>query len=331
MITFHTDKEISENKFLVTGGAGFIGHHLVNYLMNNNAAHVKVVDNLSTGNIKNIEQHLSKANFEFINADLIDYDICLEACKNVDFIFHQAAVGSVPRSIEDPLRTNLNNVNTQLNILWAGVQQKVKRIIYASSSSVYGDNKNKEKQEKSIGLPLSPYAVSKRVNELYSMVFSNHYDIEIIGLRYFNVFGPGQNSKGPYAAVIPLFIESLLRSSSPTIYGIGNQSRDFTYVENIVQANIKAAFTKKSQAIGEIINIGAGGNTSVNQLFEIISSKLNSEIKANYAEARKGEIKNSSASIKLAAELINYSPTVLIEEGIDKTIEYYKGKCNGNI
>lgn len=319
---------INNYRFLVTGGAGFIGHHIVNYLLDNNAGFVRVIDNLSTGFFRNIEKFIGKPNFEFVNCDLIDYNSCFEACKDIDIVFHQAALGSVPRSIEAPINTNLNNVNSHLNVLWACVNQNVKRIVYASSSSVYGDNKNLKKIENKIGKALSPYAVSKRTNELYSEVFFKQYNLEIIGLRYFNVFGPGQNAKGPYSAVIPLFIEALLNNKNPFIYGSGEQSRDFTYVENIVQANVKAAFTTNKNALGEVFNIGAGGNTTVNKLFEIIKSKMNLDLLPLHTSERKGDIKNSSASIIKAKKTLNYFPTVMIEEGIEKTISYFKETKN---
>ncbi len=322
-MTFHT-KDLSKLKFLVTGGAGFIGSHIVDYLVENNAGLVRVVDNLSTGSLQNIQQHRNNPNFEFIEADLTEYVVSNNASKGIDIIFHEAALGSVPRSIEQPLNTNNHNVNAQLNVLWAAVQNNVKRFVYASSSSVYGDDSRIPKVEEFTGTPLSPYAVSKKVNELYAGVFASLYDLHVIGLRYFNVFGPRQNPKGPYAAVIPLFIDALMSGQVPVIYGSGNQSRDFTYVDNIVQANIQAAFCDKREVFGQIMNIGAGGNTSVNDLFAMIAGELGSDISPVYQPARKGDVQRSSASVDKAARLIGYAPHVKIEEGIKRTIKGFQ-------
>lgn len=319
---------LSDKQFLVTGGAGFIGSHLAEHLVVHGAKKVRVVDNLSTGSMDNIAHLMSHQNFEFILNDLTNEQVCLDACSGMDIVFHQAALGSVPRSIEYPLQTNANNVNAQLNILWACVQQKVCRLIYASSSSVYGDDNHFPKTENYIGVPLSPYAVSKKVNELYAQVFSSLYKLPVIGLRYFNVFGPRQNPEGPYAAVIPLFIDALMNNKDVIIYGDGEQSRDFTYVENIVQANIKAAFTTNEQAFGQVMNIGAGGNTSVNDLFKIIAKLLQSQSQPVYASQRKGDVQKSSASIDKASQMIEYAPTVLIKEGIEKTITYFTNGRN---
>jgi len=321
-MNYHTGS-LSDMRFLVTGGAGFIGSHIVDYLMNHGAGFVRVVDNLATGFQKNISHHLELKNFEFHKADLVDPQVCMDMCAGIDIMFHQAAIGSVPRSIEQPLVTNLNNVTTQLNILWACVQNKVPRLVYASSSSVYGDDSTFPKVEEITGKPLSPYAVSKKVNELYAGVFASLYDLKVLGLRYFNVFGPRQNPEGPYAAVIPLFIDALHNGNQPIIYGEGEQSRDFTYVENIVQANMKAAFTENPEVFGNIMNIGAGGNTKVNELFRMIADTMGSDMQPNYLPERKGDVLMSSASIEKARKLIGYEPSVLIEEGLRLTIEAF--------
>jgi UDP-N-acetylglucosamine/UDP-N-acetylgalactosamine 4-epimerase len=312
--------------FLVTGGAGFIGSHIVDYLMENNAGKVRVVDNLSTGSMHNIEHHIDNQNFEFLHGDLTNIEVCSKACEDIDVVFHQAALGSVPRSIEQPLNTNNHNVNGHLNILWTCVSKNIQRVVFASSSSVYGDDNHFPKNEQNIGMPLSPYAVSKRVNELYAHVFASLYDLRIIGLRYFNVFGPRQNPKGPYAAVIPLFIDALKNHQTPVIFGNGEQSRDFTYVENIVQANILAAFSENKEAFGKIMNIGAGGSTSVNQLFQIIADALQSSTTPEYKAARKGDVLQSSASVDLAKQLIDYSPVTDIHQGIALTIQSFAEK-----
>ncbi len=320
---FH-NQDLSEMRFLVTGGAGFIGSHVVDYLIDNGAGMVRVADNLSTGFYDNIKHHVGKSNFQFQQIDLVDPQNCMIACSDIDIVFHQAALGSVTRSVEQPLNTNSNNVTAHLNILWACVQKKVQRLVYASSSSVYGDDISIPKTEDKTGMPLSPYAVSKKVNEIYSLVFAELYELKVVGLRYFNVFGPRQNPDGPYAAVIPLFIKALLENRSPVIYGDGKQSRDFTYVDNIVQANIKAAFSNNKEIFGNIMNIGAGGNTSINELFEIIARFAGSHLQPVYLPPRKGEIFSSSASIQKARVLIDYEPSVLIEDGILKTLKTFK-------
>jgi len=321
--TFHRENLAGIN-VLITGGAGFIGSHIADYLIEHGVAKVRIVDNLSTGKYANIQHHEHHPAFEFINADLKDFSVCLDVSKNIDVVFHQAALGSVPRSIEHPLNTNENNVSGHLNMLWACVQNKVSRVVYASSSSVYGDDTHVPKTEESIGMPLSPYAVSKRVNEMYAHIFSSLYGLKIIGLRYFNVFGPRQDPKGPYAAVIPLFIDALLSDSNPVIFGSGEQSRDFTYVANIVQANILSAFTQNQTAFGSILNVGAGASTTVNELFQIIATAIGSDLKPNYMPERKGDIFRSFASVEKASETLGYVPLIQVREGIQKTIEYFK-------
>ena len=239
-IKYHTD-DLSEFKFLVTGGAGFIGSNLVEYLLTFGAK-VRVIDDFSNGFKKNIATFHKNPNFEFIEGDIRDITLCQKICKGIDYVFHQAALGSVPRSIENPANTNSVNIDGFLNMLIAARDNQIKRFIYAASSSTYGDAKTLPKVEDKIGKPLSPYAITKYVNELYADVFSKTYGIECIGLRYFNVFGPKQDPRGAYAAVIPLFIDALLTNTQPKIHGDGMQSRDFTFIENVIQMNIKAAF-----------------------------------------------------------------------------------------
>ena len=269
--------------------------------------------------------HDGLSNFVFIKEDITDYQACLEATKGIDFVIHQAALGSVPRSISNPIATNLANVNGTLNIFTSAKENNVKRIVYASSSSVYGDNALLPKQEAIIGNPLSPYAVSKYVSELYSHVFNNLYNIDIIGLRYFNVFGPKQSPEGPYAAVIPLFVNSLLKNESPIIFGDGNQTRDFTFVENAVQANIKSLFANKDLIKGKILNVALGETTSINRLFELIGDSLNiKNISPSYMPERKGDIKDSLADVSEARKSIDYETIVRIEDGINITVNWFK-------
>src|SRR5215203_1364526 len=258
-------------RILVTGGAGFIGSNLVKHLLElSEVSKVRVLDNLATGSLKNIEKLASNQKFEFIQGDIRDYQTCLNACENIDLISHQAALGSVPRSINDPLTTNNVNITGTLNIFTAAKEKNIKRVVYAASSSTYGDHPGLPKVEDKIGNPLSPYAVTKYVNELYAGVFANVYGLELIGLRYFNVFGPGQNPAGAYAAVIPLFVKAVLNNEPPMINGDGEHSRDFTFVENAVQANILALFTKRKEAVNQVYNIAFGAQVSLNEVFELI-------------------------------------------------------------
>ncbi|MHB8260637.1 MAG: SDR family oxidoreductase [Bacteroidia bacterium] len=317
--TIHIDKKI-----LITGGAGFIGSNIVDYLVANKYKHITVLDNLETGNIHNIQPHIDAAKIHFIKGSICDYETCLTATQHQDIILHQAALGSVPRSILNPLATHQTNATGFINMLEAAHQNKVKRVVYASSSSVYGDDLNMPKKEDIIGNPLSPYAVSKKANELYAAVFASTYQMEIIGLRYFNVFGPKQNPNGQYAAVIPIFIDKLLKNQSPTIFGDGNNTRDFTYIDNVIQANLLAAFTQDKQAINQLYNIAYGATTSLNKLVELIAKNLDSNAKVIYGANRLGEIKDSFASIDKAKKLLNYKPLIDLEEGIKKTIAWQR-------
>lgn len=315
---------ISGKQFLVTGGAGFIGSNLVSYLLSNGAKQVRVLDNLSTGFKDNLKEHESNPSFQFILGDITDYNACLEACENMDGVFHNAALGSVSRSMQDPMATNLANVSGFVNVLFAAKNQGVKRVVYASSSSVYGDDKSTEKQEHITGNLLSPYAVSKKTDELYADVFSKSYGMEIIGLRYFNVYGPKQNPNGAYAAVIPIFISHVLKDMVPSIFGDGTTSRDFTFINNVVYANVLAFASTNSQAVNQVYNVAYGASTSLNQLFDLIKTNLNSSLTPDYKPERKGDIKNSLANISKSKQLLGYEPLVDLETGLKLTIDWYK-------
>ena len=316
-------QDISKSTFLITGGAGFIGSNIVTYLMKYNAGKVIVLDNLSNGYLSNIEQFLDQSNFKFIEGDITDIETCKKAMVGVDYISHQAALGSVPRSIENPIATHLANATGFLNVLTAAKDSQVKRIVFASSSSVYGDSKELPKVESRIGNQLSPYAVSKRTKELYAKVFATTYGLDVIGLRYFNIFGPNQNPSGPYAAAIPLFMDAILKNKSPYINGDGEQSRDFTFVENAVQANIKALFSEK-EVKGQVVNVAFGGRITINQLFESIRKSAGNDVEPIYREERDGDIKDSLANISLAQDLIGYHPEFGIDEGLKITTEWFK-------
>lgn len=317
-------EDLSKYTFLVTGGAGFIGSNIAEYLIKHNAGKVRVIDNLSTGFKQNLRVFMNKPNFEFIHKDICDYDVSLKACDKIDYVLHEAALGSVPRSIISPIDTNNSNVNGFLNILFAAKEQKVKRVVFASSSSVYGDSKILPKKEDITGKPLSPYAVTKLADELYADVFARIYDMEIIGLRYFNIFGPRQNPKGPYAAVIPLFIESLLKKKSPVIYGDGEQLRDFTFIENAVQANIKAVFCKDKNVLNQVFNIAYGQSVSVNQLFKMIKELTGTNINLLFKQERKGDIRESFADIAKARKFLDYNPEIDIKKGLEITLDWFK-------
>jgi UDP-N-acetylglucosamine/UDP-N-acetylgalactosamine 4-epimerase len=318
---FHKE-DLSKYSFLITGGAGFIGSNLAEYLLKYNAGKVRVLDDLSTGFGSNIDAFTNNTAFEFLSGDIRDIQICQEACKGVDIILHQAALGSVPRSIKDPIPTNAVNIDGFLNMLIAARDNKVKRFVYAASSSVYGDSKELPKVENRIGKPLSPYAVTKLVNELYADVFARTYQLPVIGLRYFNVFGPRQSPKGAYAAVIPLFIQAISQHTSPVIFGDGEQTRDFTFVENAVQANIRAAFAPDS-AINQVYNIAVGESTSLNQLFYSLAGITGSSITPTYVAERSGDIRNSLADISKANTLLSYQPAIKIKRGLQITWDWF--------
>jgi len=312
-------------RILVTGGAGFIGSNLVESLLKNpDIRQVRVLDNLATGSIDNIQEFYSFPHFEFLQGDIRSWNVCLDACEGIDLISHQAALGSVPRSIHDPLTTNDVNITGTLNVFMAAKEKKIKRVVYAASSSTYGDHPGLPKVEGKIGKPLSPYAVTKYVNELYADVFASLYNIELIGLRYFNVFGPKQNPNGPYAAVIPLFIEALLNDQPPIINGDGGHSRDFTFISNVVQANLLSLFATNQQALNQVYNIAYGQQTSLLQLFQQLKKISSSAVEAKYMAERPGDVKHSLADISKARNLLGYDPQVSVEEGLGKTFEWYK-------
>jgi UDP-N-acetylglucosamine 4-epimerase len=312
-------------KLLVTGGAGFIGSNLVAHLLQlPRVSLVRVLDNLATGSIKNIEDHFDHPKFQFVEGDIRNYDDCLRACEGIDLISHQAALGSVPRSINDPLTTNAVNITGALNIFTAAKEKGVKRVVYAASSSTYGDHPGLPKIEDQIGRPLSPYAVTKYVNELYARVYADVYGLELIGLRYFNVFGPKQDPNGPYAAVIPLFMKAVLDNEAPLINGDGETSRDFTFVGNAVHANECALFTNNKEAINEVYNIAFGQRTTLNELFAEIKSIAGSDLAPKYGPERKGDVRHSLADISKAKQLLGYDPSISVMQGLKQTFEWYR-------
>jgi UDP-N-acetylglucosamine/UDP-N-acetylgalactosamine 4-epimerase len=320
-IPFHTD-DLSDYSILVTGGAGFIGSNLVEYLLKYGIKKVRVLDNLSNGYFKNIQPFLSNSSFEFIEGDIRNLETCQKSAEGVDFILHQAALGSVPRSINDPITSNEVNVSGFLNMLVAAKEQRVKRFVYAASSSTYGDSKILPKREDVIGKPLSPYAVTKYVNELYADVFFKTYGLNCIGLRYFNVFGPRQDPKGAYAAVIPLFIDAIVEGKAPIVNGDGEQTRDFTFVENVVEANIRSLFSPK-ESLNRVYNVALGENITLNKLFNILKHLGSSSILPKYGPDRKGDVRDSLADISLAQKLLGYNPSIKIEKGLEITYNWF--------
>ena len=316
-------------RILITGGAGFIGSNLVSALLKDERVSlVRVLDNLATGSMANINEFLINEKFEFKEGDIRNYQTCLDACTGIDYISHQAALGSVPRSINDPLTSNEVNITGTLNIFNAAKENNCKRVVYAASSSTYGDYPGLPKVEDKIGNPLSPYAVTKYVNELYARVYANLYGMEIIGLRYFNIFGPKQNPNGPYAAVIPLFAEALLKNMPPTINGDGSHSRDFTYVDNAVQANILSLFTNNKEAVNQVYNIACGQQTSLLELFNGLKKEAGILLDPVYGPERKGDVKHSLADISKAKKNLGYNPAVSVQEGLTKTFNWYKEQFN---
>jgi len=312
---------LTNSTFLITGGAGFIGSNCVEYLLKNNARLVRVLDNFSTGRIKNIEEFKQLPQFELFEGDIRNYDDCRVAMKGIDFVSHQAALGSVPRSIQDPITTNQVNISGFLNVLNAVKESQVKRFVYAASSSTYGDSKKLPKLESVVGKPLSPYAITKYVNELYAQVFFELYGINSIGLRYFNVFGPKQDPNGAYAAVVPLFLKAALNNEAPFINGDGEQTRDFTFVQNAVEANIRAIF---SDVRGhEVINIACGERTSLNQLWEYIKEISNSTKNPNYRGTRSGDVRDSLADISKARKFLGYNPQYSLKDGLKQSYNWY--------
>lgn len=314
-------------RVLVTGGAGFIGSNLVEALLKDErVSFVRVLDNLSTGFLKNIEPYMTDPRFEFLEGDIRDFDTCKKAVEGIDVITHQAALGSVPRSINDPLTTNGVNITGALNVFTAAKEAGIKRLVYAASSSTYGDHPGLPKVEDIIGNPLSPYAVTKYVNELYARVYASLYQMEFVGLRYFNIFGPRQNPNGPYAAVIPLFAEALINQKPPTINGDGSHSRDFTFVANAVQANILSLFSKNKEAVNQVYNIACGEQTSLLELFNGLNKEAKTTLQPIFGPERLGDVKHSLADISKAKQLLGYNPLVSVEEGLKVTFGWYKKK-----
>lgn len=317
---------LNNKKILITGGAGFIGSNLCHYFVQQND--VICLDNLSTGKLENIQELILNERFTFIAGDLRNIDVCMEATKGVDIILHQAALGSVPRSIKTPLDTNANNVTGFLNIIEAARINNVKRIVFATSSSVYGDHPALPKKEDVIGKPLSPYAVTKQVNELYANVYGQLFDMEIIGLRYFNVYGPKQDPNRAYAAVIPKFIAQMIDGIPVKVNGDGNQTRDFTYIEDVIQANELAASTMNREAFNNVFNISFGNSISLNNLIETMSNLLvahdNSIPKARieFGPKRIGDIEHSYASIEKAQAILGYTPNYPLIKGLDECLNY---------
>ncbi|GHT61336.1 epimerase [Bacteroidia bacterium] len=321
---------INTKKILVTGGAGFIGSNLCEKLLELNNR-VVCLDNFSTGKRENIVPFLDNPDFLLIEGDIRDLETCRKAVQNVDYVLHEAALGSVPRSIHDPITTNEVNISGFLNMLVAARDAKVKRFVYAASSSTYGDSKALPKVEDSIGKPLSPYAITKYVNELYADVFAKTYGMETIGLRYFNVFGRRQDPNGAYAAVIPLFVKKLINHESPVINGDGEYSRDFTYVDNVVQMNLLALETTNSEAVNQVYNTAFGERTTLNQLVDYLKeflSEFDTKIKDAeilHGDYRAGDIPHSLASIEKAKELLNYKPEYSMRDGLKEAVKWYWG------
>ncbi|MFA7436539.1 MAG: SDR family oxidoreductase [Bacilli bacterium] len=309
-----------DTKFLVTGCAGFIGTNTVEYLLKDGYT-VVGLDNYATGKKSNVEE-LKCENYHFIEGDIRDLDTCIKAVKGVDYVIHLAALGSVPRSIKDPKTTNDVNVSGTLNMLIAAKEEDVKAFVYASSSSVYGDEPNLPKVEERIGKVLSPYAVSKYADELYGHVFHKLYGLKTIGLRYFNVFGRRQDPDSVYAAVIPQFVKKLLNNESPVINGDGLQSRDFTYIDNVIEANLKACLAKE-EAFGKAYNIAYGGRVTVNDLYNTMTKLLGKNILPIYGVDRPGDVKHSNADISKAREMFNYDPAYDFDAGLKETMDWY--------
>ena len=320
--------ENNEISILITGGAGFIGSNLCEYFLKKDYK-VVCLDNFATGHKRNIEDFIENKNFILVDGDIRNFETCQKAVQNVDYVLHQAALGSVPRSINDPILTNEVNVSGFLNMLTASRDAKIRRFIYAASSSTYGDSESLPKVENVIGKPLSPYAITKYVNELYADIFSKTYGLETIGLRYFNVFGKKQDPNGAYAAVIPKFVQQLMKHESPIINGDGNFSRDFTYIDNVLEMNELAMLTNNPKAINTVYNTAFGDRNTLNDLVKYLKeylSEFDSEI-ANieiiYGENRIGDIPHSLASIEKARALLDYNPKYSLQNGLQKAVAWY--------
>jgi len=335
---------ITNKKILITGGAGFIGSNLCDYFIERNN-HIVCLDNFATGKHSNIEHLLSNSNFKLIEGDIRNLDTCKQAClsaegtkagEGIDYVLHQAALGSVPRSINDPITTNSVNVDGFLNMLVAARDAKVKRFVYAASSSTYGDSEALPKVEENIGKPLSPYAVTKYVNELYAHVFGLNYGLDCIGLRYFNVYGRRQDPNGAYAAAIPKFCMQLMAHQSPVINGDGTHSRDFTYIDNVLHMNECALASTNPKAIGEVFNTAVGERADLNQLLSLLKTYLSTfdktiaTIETTYGPERKGDIPHSLASIEKAKNILNYQPSHNLEKGLKEAVDWYWENLKSN-
>lgn len=325
--------KLKNKNILVTGGAGFIGSNLVEKLLEMDAV-VTVLDNFSTGYKKNIEPFFDNKKFTLIKGDIRDLDTCRKACEDQEYVLHEAALGSVSRSINDPIASNDVNVSGFLNMLVAARDAKVKRLIYAASSSTYGDSKSLPKVENIIGKPLSPYAITKYVNELYADIFKKTYDFDSIGLRYFNVFGRRQNPNGTYAAVIPKFVTQLMNHESPIINGDGCYSRDFTYIDNVVQMNLLALVTEKMDAVNQVYNTAVGERITIRDMVALLKEYLSvydskiSEIEILFGPNRQGDVPHSLASIEKAQQNLGYQPTHTFKEGLKEAVEWYWENLN---
>ncbi|MDA7652507.1 SDR family oxidoreductase [Akkermansiaceae bacterium] len=321
-------RTIENSKILITGGAGFIGSNLTEVLLAQ-GNDVVCLDNFATGKRENIEPFLDNPAFTLIEGDIRDLDTCNKACESIHYVLHQAALGSVPRSINNPITSNEVNVSGFLNMLVAARDQQVRRFIFAASSSTYGDSKELPKIENQIGKPLSPYAITKYVNELYADIFQKTYGLDYIGLRYFNVFGRRQDPNGAYAAVIPLFVKKLINKESPVINGDGSYSRDFTYIDNVIQMNILAINTENEAAINQVYNTAVGNRTSLVELTNYLKKYLTeidadiNKIRVKYGPNRKGDVPHSLASIEKAKNLLKYKPSHTVEEGIRESVLWY--------
>ena len=329
MDNFHS-RDLTQSTFLITGGAGFIGSHLAEYLLKNGAKKVRVLDNLVNGFKTNLGILQKYPAFEFAEGDIRNIDTCQQACTGMDYVSHQAALGSVPRSIKEPVYFTEVNVLGFTNMLKAAVDNNIKQFVYASSSSVYGDEPTLPKQENRIGKCLSPYAATKKTNELYAQVFADVYGLKLMGFRYFNIFGPRQDPDGAYAAVIPLFVKNIMNRTPVFINGDGAQTRDFTFVDNAVQINIKGMLAENSEALNKVYNVAMGENFSVNYLYNACTDYLQSDFAATYREPRAGDIRDSLADISLAKNLLGYQPTKKFKEGLEETIEFFKQKYSNN-
>lgn len=323
------NRKLSGHRVLITGGAGFIGSNLVESMLDSGNS-VVCLDNFSTGKRENLNGFMNNPDFRLIEGDIRNYSDCEESVRGIDFVFHLAALGSVPRSIKDPVTSTDVNIGGFVKMLYASKEAKVKRFIYAASSSTYGDQPDLPKVENKIGNPMSPYGITKYADELFAANFAGTYDIEVIGLRYFNVFGRRQDPQGAYAAVIPLFVKKLINHEPPVINGDGSYSRDFTYVDNVVQANHLAALVQDHSAVNQIYNVAHGERTNLNELFELIRQLIGNfdrevlGIKPVYGPNRAGDIPHSLASIEKAKRLLGYNPTHTVREGMAEAINWYR-------